>query len=194
MPPEPQVGSQMRIPSRGSRSSTMSFTTMLGRVELAALLAGVVGELLDQVLVGAAEHVRLGEVGVAHSASRSAGPAGRGRRPGSGRRRAFARRCSRCRRGRPRAPVFLSSSADARLVERPRRCRSRSSGSRPSAPASGRRTGARRGPRGRRPSAERLALLLEAVREPLQEEEPEDVVLVVTVSIDPRRMSAADQR
>ena len=36
-----------------------------GRVELATLLAGVVGELLDQVLVCAAEHVGLGEVRVA---------------------------------------------------------------------------------------------------------------------------------
>ena len=36
-----------------------------GRVELAALLAGIVGELLDQVLVGAAEQVGLGHAVVA---------------------------------------------------------------------------------------------------------------------------------
>ncbi len=30
MPPEPTVGSQIRMPSSGSSSSTISFTTMLG--------------------------------------------------------------------------------------------------------------------------------------------------------------------
>jgi hypothetical protein len=64
MPPEPQVGSQMRMPSLGASSSTMSAHHLVGGVELAALLAGVVGELLDEVLVRAPEHVRLGELGV----------------------------------------------------------------------------------------------------------------------------------
>jgi hypothetical protein len=38
---------------------------LVGRVELAAFLARVVGEFLDQVLVGPAEHVRLAEIAVA---------------------------------------------------------------------------------------------------------------------------------
>jgi hypothetical protein len=40
---------------------------LLGGVELAALLAGVVGEALDEVFVGAAEQVGLGEVLVAEA-------------------------------------------------------------------------------------------------------------------------------
>jgi hypothetical protein len=53
------------MPSVGREQLDDQLDHLLGGVELAALLAGVVGELLDQVLVGAAEHVGLGEVGVA---------------------------------------------------------------------------------------------------------------------------------
>ena len=36
-----------------------------GRIELSALLTGIVGKLLDEVLVGVTQHVRLVEVGIA---------------------------------------------------------------------------------------------------------------------------------
>ena len=49
----------------GSTSRTISRTTARGRVELAALLAGRVGEVADQVLVGGAEQVGELEVLVA---------------------------------------------------------------------------------------------------------------------------------
>ena len=55
----------MRIPSRGSIRRTIIRTTDRGRVELAALLAGRVGELADEVLVGGTEEVGELEVLVA---------------------------------------------------------------------------------------------------------------------------------
>ena len=47
----------MRMPSWGCNNPTMSWTTERGGVELAALLAGVVSELVDQVLIRIAQHV-----------------------------------------------------------------------------------------------------------------------------------------
>ena len=55
----------MRMPSCGSTRRTIIRTTDRGRVELAALLAGRVGELADQVLVRGAEQVGELEVLVA---------------------------------------------------------------------------------------------------------------------------------
>ena len=57
MPPEPAVGSQMRIPSDRSKELDDELDDHPRGVELAALLAGVVGELLYEVLVGAAEQI-----------------------------------------------------------------------------------------------------------------------------------------
>ena len=61
----------MRIPSRRLQQLDDEAHDRAGRVELAALLAGVVGELTDEVLVGVAQDVDgallalLGEIGIA---------------------------------------------------------------------------------------------------------------------------------
>jgi hypothetical protein len=55
----------MRMPAWGCQDGDDQLDHLLRRVKLAALLAGVVGELLDQVFVGAPQQVGLGQVRVA---------------------------------------------------------------------------------------------------------------------------------
>ena len=152
------------------------------RVELATLLARVVGELLDQVLVGAAEQVGLGHPVVPKGDLREAGPDARARCRGSSRRRACVRRCSRCRRERLQRAVLLLERR-ARLVQRLADVVGRPLDSAPPRPVRHEELVLIRiGPRHRLGDAlgdELLRLFLEAIRQPLQEEQAEDVGLVV---------------
>ncbi len=64
MPPEPTVGSQDLHAFLGIEEQDQQAIDLGRRVELAALLAGAVGEVLDQVLVGRAQQVGKFEAGV----------------------------------------------------------------------------------------------------------------------------------
>ncbi len=167
-------------PLLGSSSSTISSHHHPRRVELAALLAGVVGELLDQVLVGAPEHVRLGEVRVAEVDLREVL-----HQPGehdvavAWRRRACARRCSRCPASTPSSAGVLLFQRGARLVERVAEVRGDLLDLRPARPLRDEEL-VLVGVLGVVAALDQgLALLVEAVRQALQEEQAEDEVLVV---------------
>ena len=57
IPLEPAVGSQIRIPSCGLEQLDDEAHHRARRVELAALFPGIVGEAIDEVLVGVAQHI-----------------------------------------------------------------------------------------------------------------------------------------
>ena len=139
-----------RGPRRARASRRGAASTERGRVELAAAVALLAGELPDEVLVGAPEDVA-GALGVVAEAdlrdrrrrARRASPAGsaRGRRSSGGRREA-ARRCRARSRRAPRR--------SARRCRAARRRRGATASAPPRAPRRRSRRCTRRGPRGSR--------------------------------------------